>query len=202
MMAMMTTATPTATATAGRPAGPTAAHPTTTSPAQALPASAVEGLQESLRMNMTSGLAAGEGSASGQGPAAQAGASARPTIQAAGEEASEAAATMAIAALAAATMAIAAAATATLPGRRMQRSAGGMRPSGGLGTSRTQIATCCHHRRHLAAGWARVLRQMLLPAVWVQQQLRLVLLRVRRSGIWSVRSLRLSWHAWQLSWSG
>lgn len=192
MMAMMTTATPTATATAGRPAGPTAAHPTTTSPAQALPASAVQGLQEALRMNMTSGLAAGEGSASGQGPAAQAGASARPTIQAAGEEASEAAATMAIAA----------ATTATLPGRRMQRSAGGMRPSGGLGTSRTQIATCCHHRRHLAAGWARVLRQMLLPAVWVQQQLRLVLLRVRRSGIWSVRSLRLSWHAWQLSWSG
>lgn len=192
MTAMMTTATPTATATAGRPAGPTAAHPTTTSPAQALPASAVQGLQEALRMNMTSGLAAGEGSASGQGPAAQAGASARPTIQAAGEEASEAAATMAIAA----------ATTATLPGRRMQRSAGGMRPSGGLGTSRTQIATCCHHRRHLAAGWARVLRQMLLPAVWVQQQLRLVLLRVRRSGIWSVRSLRLSWHAWQLSWSG
>jgi hypothetical protein len=42
----------------------------------------------------------------------------------------------------------------------------------------------------------------MLLAARVQQQLKFVLLRVMRSEILRERSLRLSWHAWQLSWSG
>jgi hypothetical protein len=80
----------------------------------------------------------------------------------------------------------------------------GMLASGQVlqGTIRMQIATCCHLRRRHVAAWVLQAACQRLQAAWGQQQLRHVQQRAMRSVILSARSLRLSWHAWQLSLSG
>jgi predicted CoA-binding protein len=65
-----------------------------------------------------------------------------------------------------------------------------------------RIVICCHRRRRHVAAWVLQAARQRLQAVWAQQQLRHALRRVMRSVILSARSLRLSWHAWQLSLSG